>query len=84
MLMTIKCELDGQGSIPYRDKILLFSKTYSLGSIQPLIQWPGPEADQSSPSSAKVERRSCSTIHPYIYMAWGLINEMQDNFLSHL
>jgi hypothetical protein len=60
--------LDGQGSIPGRGKIFLFSTASRpvLGPTQPPIQWipvvispgveqPGCEADHSPPSSAKVK-----------------------------
>jgi hypothetical protein len=82
---------DGQGLIPERGKIFLFSieSSPALGPTQPTVQWvqwdispgvktPGREADHSSPSSAKV--KNCEVIPPFpshVFMVSCLINSVQ-------
>jgi hypothetical protein len=45
------------------------------------IKWPGHEADQSSPSSAKVKNAWSYTSTPqYVFMVWCLVKH-RDNFI---
>jgi hypothetical protein len=80
--------MGGQGLIPGRGKIFLFSieSRLALGSTQPPTQqilvtispgvkWPGHEADYSPPSSAKVKNGgSITSTPPYVFILQCLIN----------
>jgi hypothetical protein len=46
------------------------------GSLSLEVNWPGYEAKHSPPSSAKVENVwNYTSTHPYVFMAWCLLNQ---------
>jgi hypothetical protein len=80
--------LNGQGLIPGRGKrfVLFTVSRPTLGPTQPPLQWilealspgvkwPGCEADYLLPSIAEVKNGGTTLpLHPYVFMAWCLIN----------